>query len=71
MKLAEDDPRSRERLSNVVDGPAHPLLPPSELLGRERDGETPLGLVILQAEEGLRGGKGLARRKGKGRGRVG
>lgn len=53
MELAEDEPRLREALTNVVNRVPHPLLPPSKLLGGQRDSERPASLVVLQSEESL------------------
>jgi hypothetical protein len=68
MELAEDKPRLREALTDVVDRVPHPLLPPSELLGRERDGERPPSLVILQTEESLEEKRGQNREERRGEG---
>ena len=54
VELAEDDAGLGERLADMVDCAAHALLPPGELLGRERNGEAPLGLVVLEPKESLR-----------------
>ena len=53
MQFAINDSRFREGLSNVIYRPTHALLPPRELLRRQRCRETPLRLVVLHSKQRL------------------
>ena len=54
--LAKDEAGFRETVADVGEGPAHPVLPPRQLLSRERLGQRPRRLVVLHTKQRLQGG---------------